>query len=206
MSKEEQDDLRDFLDDADDLGEAIGSSSKFQEQTLEEILYTPSSIDYDAFTQKTATIPSYNYTMTVLRTLAEDFTVTESVMLSNCAAHGIAIAEHKHHDMFTIMHTLERAAISSDRVQYFDHSCKISFGKDTGNYPVFIDRNLASRLTKLSSVFRAYNKDVLGYCILLSVLTSTDALQANSRMRFKQFVDRIETGILLQKTLATHIM
>lgn len=172
---------------------------------FDQIIMVAEPIPQDEKVMVTWTVPNFYHTVAVIRTLAEDYDVSITLLIQAALEHGVAMFEHKHSDTITFLSNLDRAALTNGTMRYFDHSFRIGFGRDVGKYPAICSAATSTALTNLSGQMRAAKRNVAGACILMSLCTDTQ-IPKEAYKELETHLKKIELTISVQKLVATSLI
>ena len=102
---------------------------------------------------------------------------------------------------------LDDAAITGDVDDYFEHlAYNINLGTDTKRLPVRTDPTTAEAMGNTAAILRTSRTTLAGACILLSIITSEDAIAPTTRKVIAAPLKRFDIGMKMYQSIATQLI
>ena len=190
-----------------DTDEAESVSSNMYDWTFEQAITVAEPISADECVLINWTMPKPAYTSAIFRNIAKQCDCSFSLVAQTALIHGFSIFSHKYSGAISMITALDDAAITGDVDDYFEHlAYNINLGTDTKRLPVRTDPTTAEAMGNTAAILRTSRTTLAGACILLSIITSEDAIAPTTRKVIAAPLKRFDIGMKMYQSIATQLI
>lgn len=190
-----------------DTDEAESVSSNMYDWTFEQAITVAEPLGADECVLINWTMPKPAYTSAIIRNIAKQCDCSFSLVAQTALIHGFSIFTHKYSSAVGMISALDDVAIVGDIDDYFEHlAYNINLGKDIKRLPVRTDPTTAEVMGNTAAILRTSRTTLAGTCVLLSIITSEDAIPASARKTIAAPLKRFDIGMKMYQSIATQLI
>jgi len=190
-----------------DTDEADSVSAHMYDWTFEQAITVAEPLSADEYVLINWTMPKPAYTSAIIRNIAKQCDCNFSLVAQTALIHGFSIFSHKYSTAINMISALDDAAIVGDIDDYFEHlAYHIDLGKDSKRLPVRTDPTTAEAMGNTAAILRTSRTTLAGACILMSVISSEDAIPASAKKVIAAPLKRFDIGMKMYQSIATQLI
>ena len=185
-------------------------SDNIADWTFEQVLGVTNPIPKDERSVINFRVPRYNYSVAAIRDLARSLSTSFTVVTRVALPHGFSIYSRKWKDSINTLNALDSAALDTENQQYFNFrmvrpTIDLNRGEVSRRIPVVTSHALADAIGNQSAILGTSISHLVGYCILLSLVTS-DTINPHAKTHFQKYINGFEYTMQLTTDHAVKLL